>query len=52
MDEFIFSEPNVLLETPATAGTHVMASGLKLCMVAQTRYSSGVGKLLYLVKWS
>ena len=35
-DEFNFSEPNARLETPATAGTHLMASGLKLCVMAQT----------------
>ena len=29
-----------------------MASGMKLCVAAKTSYCSGVGKLLYLVKWS
>ena len=52
MDESTFSEPNAWPETPAMAGMHLMASGIKLCVAAQTRCCSGVGKLLYLVKWS
>ena len=51
-DKINFSKPNARPETPATAGTHLMASGSKLCAAAQTWYQSGVGKLLYLVKWS
>ena len=51
-DEFNFSEPNAKPETPATARTHLMGSGPKLCAIAQTRYQSGMGKLLYLIKWS
>ena len=47
-----FSEPNLWPETPAMAGMHLMVSGIKLCAAVQTRYCSGVGKLLYLVKWS
>ena len=50
-DESNFLEPNVKPEMPATAGKHLMNSGPKLCAAAQTRYQSGVGKLLYLVKW-
>ena len=34
------------------AGTHLMNSGPKLCGATQMRYRSGVGKLLYLIKWS
>ena len=53
MDAFTFSEPNAWPETPAMARTHLMGSGIKLCAAAQMRYhSSGVGKWLYLVKWS
>ena len=51
MDEFTFVEPNSQPETPATAGTHLLANGLKLCAEAQTRYCSGIGKLLCLEKW-
>ena len=52
IDEFTFDEPNAKLEGPATGGTHFMSKGPNLCAEAQTRYCSGVGKLLYLVKWS
>ena len=51
-DEFNFAEPNSKPETPATAGTHLMNSGPKLCGAVQIRYCSGMGKLLYLAKWS
>ena len=51
-DEFNFAKPNSKPEMLATAGAHLMNSGPKLCEAAQTRYCSGVGKLLYLVKWS
>ena len=51
-DEFNFAEPNSKSEMPATAGIHIMNSGPKLCSTVQTRYCSGMGKLLYLVKWS
>ena len=47
-----FCNQNARPETPATAGTHLMVSGPKLCAVAQSQYQGGVGKLLYLVKWS
>ena len=52
IDEFTFDEPNAKLEVPATGGTHLMSKGPSLCMETQMRYCSGVGKLLYLVKWS
>ena len=42
-DEFNFVEPNLKPEMPATAGTHLMNSGPKLCGAVQTRYCSGVG---------
>ena len=48
----MFNEPSVKPDIPATAGTHLVKSGMKLCAEAQTRYHSGVGKLLYLIKWS
>ena len=51
-DEFNFAEPNSKPEMPATARTHLMNSGPKLCAMVQMRYHSGMGKLLYLVKWS
>ena len=50
-DEFNFAEPNLKPETPAMAGTHLMNSGPKIVWGLQMRYCSGVGKLLYLVKW-
>ena len=37
-DKFNFSEPNIRPETPAAAGTHLVASGPNLCTVAQTWY--------------
>ena len=36
----------------APASTHLMASGKSLSPEKQTKYRSGVGKLLYLTKWS
>ena len=51
-DEFNFAEPNSKPEMPTMARTHLMNSGPKLCGAAQMMYCSGVGKLLYLVKWS
>ena len=51
-DEFDFAEPNSKPEMLATARTHLMYSGPNLCGAVQMRYHSGVGKLLYLVKWS
>ena len=51
-DEFTFAELNVQPDTPATAGTHLLSSGLTFCAEAQMWYHSGVGKLLYLAKWS
>ena len=36
---------------PAMASTHLMNTGPKLCAPAQTGYQSGIGKVLYLVKW-
>ena len=50
-DEFMFAEPNSQPDTPATAGTHLLVNGPKVCAEAQMRYHSHVGKLLYLVKW-
>ena len=51
-DEFEFENPNNCPETPAPASTHLMASGQSLSPEKQTKYRSGVGKLLYLTKWS
>ena len=51
-DEFVFENPNNCPETPAPAGMHLMASGQPLSPEQQTKYCSGVGKLLYLTKWS
>ena len=51
-DEFEFENPNNCPETPAPASTHLMASGKSLSPEKQTKYRSGVGKLLYLTKWS
>ena len=51
-DEFDFENPNKCPETPALASTHLMASGQPLSPEKQTEYQSGVGKLLYLTKWS
>ena len=48
-DEFEFENPNNCPETPAPASTHLMASGKSL---SPEKQSSGVGKLLYLTKWS
>ena len=50
-DEFDFDNPNYCPETPAPAGTHLMVSGQPLSPEKQTKYHSGVGKLLYLTKW-
>ena len=50
IDKFVFNEPSAKPEIPATAGTHLVKSGIKLGADAQTHYCSGVGKLLYLVK--
>ena len=47
----LFNEPSAKPDIPATAGTHLVKSGIKLGAEAQTRYHSGVGKLLYLMKW-
>ena len=51
-DEFEFENPNNCPETPAPDSTHLMASGQSLSPEKQTKYCSGVGKLLYLTKWS
>ena len=51
-EEFDFENPNNCPETPAPASTHLMASGQPLSPEKQTKYQSGVGKLLYLTKWS
>ena len=51
-DEFDFENPNICPETPAPASIHLMASGQPLSPEQQTKYHSGVGKLLYLTKWS
>ena len=51
LDEFTFDEPNAKSEVPATGSTHLVSKGPNLHAEAQTRYCSGVGKLLYLVKW-
>ena len=51
-DEFVSENPNNCPETPAPAGMHLMASGQPLSPEQQTKYRSGVGKLLYLTKWS
>ena len=52
-DEFDFKNPNNCPETPAPASTHLMVSGQPLSPEQQTKYHSGVGKLLlYLTKWS
>ena len=50
-DKFNFAGPNSKPEMPATASTHLMNSGPELCHIVQMRHCSGVGKLLYLVKW-
>ena len=52
MDELTFDKPNTKPEVPATGGTHLTSEGPNLCVEAQMRYCSHVGKLLYLVKWS
>ena len=46
-DEFEFENPNNCPETPAPASTHLMASGKSLSPEKQTKYRSGVGKLLF-----
>ena len=51
-DEFKFKEVTAKPEVPAVAGTHLLPNGPKLCGAEQMKYRSGVGKLLYLVKWS
>ena len=51
-DKFTFSELNVKPEVPAIAGTHLLLNGPKLCGEDQTKYCSGIGKLLYLMRWS
>ena len=52
-DEFDFKNPNNCPETPAPASMHLMESGQPLSPEQQTKYRSGVGKLLfYLTKWS
>ena len=51
-DEFDFENPNNCPTTPAPASTHLMVSGQTLSPEKQTKYHSGVGKLLYLTKWS
>ena len=52
IDDFTFDEPNAKLEVSDTGGTHFMSKRPNLCVEAQMRYCSSVGKLLYLVKWS
>ena len=52
IDEFMFNELSAKPDIPPTAGTHLVNSGIKSSAAAQTCYCSGVGKLLYLVKWS
>ena len=52
IDKFVFNEPSAKPNIPATVGTHLVKSGMKLCAEAQTHDHSGVGKLLYLIKWS
>ena len=42
---FVFNEPSVKPNVLATAGTHLVKSGIKL----GGNYCSGVGKLLHLV---
>ena len=51
IDEFVFNEPSAKPDIPATAGTHLVKSGIKLGAEVQTHYCGGVGKLLHLVKW-
>ena len=51
-DKFDFENPNSCPETPAPVGSHLMASGHPLSPEQQTKYRSGVGKFLYLTKWS
>ena len=50
-DKFNFSEVNAKPEVPATVGTHLLLNGPKLHGEYQTKYCSGIGKLLYLMKW-
>ena len=51
-DEFKFKEVTAKLEVPAIAGTHLLPNGPKLRGAEQTKYCSGVGELLYPIKWS
>ena len=48
----MFDEPSAKPDILATAGTHLVKSGIKLCTKGQTCYRSGVGKLLYFRKRS
>ena len=53
-DEFTFSEPNKCLKTPAVPGS-VLEAGTPeegISAKEQKTYRSGVGKLLFLMKWS
>ena len=51
-DEFKFKEVTVKPEGPAIAGTHLLPNCPTLGGAEQMKYCSGVGKLLYLMKWS
>ena len=51
-DEFKFEGANAKQEVPAIAGMHLLPNGPKLSVEEQTKYHSGVSKLLYLMKWS
>ena len=50
-DEFNFKEVTAKPEVPAVASTHLLPNGPKLCGAEQMKYGSGIGKLLYLMKW-
>ena len=53
-DEFTFSEPNKCPKTPAVPGSVLRDRTPKegISTKEQKRYRSGVGKLLFLMKWS
>ena len=51
-NKFKFREENAKPEVPAVAGTHLVPNRPKLHREEQTKYCSGIRKLLYLMKWS
>ena len=50
-DKFKFREVNAKPEVSAIAGMHLLLNGPKLSGEEQTKYHSGISKLLYLMKW-